>query len=535
MRTMKKRILSVVLAALMVVSCLATGLTSKTTYAWSDSAKVFDATDFATNGSGYTLDSDSKFIDAGNTTSTADSTLDLGNGFTASIKYLTSKLDGTTKNFYASNEAGEIIDANGNTFTNADGEVITIENAYATDSTSTKNENYLVDPVIEFTGSKRLSIGKTITSDGAGAFKYCVSFTTTAPATLTIYWVSAKDGRQMAVYAGSDTSKVYAQTTETGTANYCYKSVITLDAADTYYVGSVKGNASSAGGNYIFGLVLEEQLSGETEVSFKRNAEDIWELYLNDVASTDTGVYTNPANGLTFYVNNGLVDGSFTGVAADKYFKRSIFQSDFTGIAKDGDTWKYFKNGEFDATKTGFVENGDAYWYVSNGIVDLDFTAVVMDSEVGAYAMVTHGRLASNWTGLATISETWTYFNNGVADTSYTGFVDNGGKTWYVENGALDLDIDGVRTVGTDTYYIRYGKVDTNRTGLVLSNGEFLYMVSGVLKKDYTGIVSNAGNQWYIVDGKLSMVDTDYTDNGVQYTIKNGKVTSAIDIDGGEE
>lgn len=535
MRTMKKRILSVVLAALMVVSCLATGLTSKTTYAWSDSAKVFDATAFYEAGEGFTLGgSDGKtLVSSEDATSTDDAKMDLGNGFTASIKYLTTKLDTSNKNFYASNESGEIIDANGNTFTNADGEVITTVNVYDTatkDSAGNSYESYVKNAaVIELSATRRLSMGKTIISDDAGAFKYCVSFTTTAPATLTVYWVSGGAGRQMAVYAGSDTSNVYAQTTEAATKNYGYKSVITLDAADTYYIGSTGGN------NYIFGLVLEEQLSGETEVSFKRNAEDIWELYLNDVASTDTGVYTNPANGLTFYVNNGLVDGSFTGVAADKYFKRSIFQSDFTGIAKDGDTWKYFKNGEFDATKTGFVENGDAYWYVSNGIVDLDFTAVVMDSEVGAYAMVTHGRLASNWTGLATISETWTYFNNGVADTSYTGFVDNGGKTWYVENGALDLDIDGVRTVGTDTYYIRYGKVDTNRTGLVLSNGEFLYMVSGVLKKDYTGIVSNAGNQWYIVDGKLSMVDTDYTDNGVQYTIKNGKVTSAIDIDGGEE
>lgn len=93
----------------------------------------------------------------------------------------------------------------------------------------------------DYTSSYRVTTGSSAT-----AGSNCVSFTTSGPATVKIYWGAAGDGRQMMVLdsAGAEA----AVTQEAAVKNGLYTSVLKLDQAGTYHLGS-KG-----GSNYIYGF-----------------------------------------------------------------------------------------------------------------------------------------------------------------------------------------------------------------------------------------------------------------------------------------
>lgn len=93
----------------------------------------------------------------------------------------------------------------------------------------------------DYTSSYRVTTGSSAT-----AGSNCISFTTTGPATVKIYWGAAGEGRQMMILdsAGAEV----AVTQEESVKNGLYTSVLTLDKAGTYHLGS-KG-----GSNYIYGF-----------------------------------------------------------------------------------------------------------------------------------------------------------------------------------------------------------------------------------------------------------------------------------------
>ena len=106
-----------------------------------------------------------------------------------------------------------------------------------------------------YAASQRVNFGGKTNVDG---MLNTVKFTTSAAATVKIWWVSGGDGRSFAIY-GED-GQILMNTTEESVKNSLYISTLELDAAGTYYLGVPEGS------NYLFKLeVTEAGEAGGTE------------------------------------------------------------------------------------------------------------------------------------------------------------------------------------------------------------------------------------------------------------------------------
>ena len=142
-----------------------------------------------------------------------------------------------------------------------------------------------------YSATQRLNFqGKTVFGD---TVSYAVSFTTSAAATVKIWWVSGGDGRQF--YLFNENGDQLTGTTGDSVKNELYISELSVDAAGTYYLGLVEGS------NYLFKLeVAEEASSAGSDLIFPDMEEYVGtEKY----AAVEWAV----ANG---YIN-GYKDGTF--------------------------------------------------------------------------------------------------------------------------------------------------------------------------------------------------------------------------------
>ncbi len=129
------------------------------------------------------------------------------------------------------------------------------------------------------------------------------------------------------------------------------------------------------------------------------------------------GWYDGSYNGLAenengiWYVENGLINFRKTSVVNDNiglvgqnekiYIEKGKFKPN-TGLYNDETAWYYVKNGIVDTSYTGLAVNSNNKWYyVENGRIDFSFTGTV-DNENG----------------------TW-YIKNGELDTSFSGTFNN--------------------------------------------------------------------------------------------------------------
>ena len=81
-----------------------------------------------------------------------------------------------------------------------------------------------------------------------------ISFTTTAAATIKLWWVSGGDGRQFAIY--DSTGTILTKTECESVKNSLYISELTVDAAGTYFLGVPDGS------NYLFKMEVTEAAAG---------------------------------------------------------------------------------------------------------------------------------------------------------------------------------------------------------------------------------------------------------------------------------
>lgn len=169
-----------------------------------------------------------------------------------------------------------------------------------------------------------------------------------------------------------------------------------------------------------------------------------------------------------WYVNNGVVDETKTGIVTDTQRNASY----------------YAKNGMLQGDYTGIAPGDGVYWYVNKGVVDKSVTSVIYDPDLA----------------------NWYYVKNGEMQGGYTGLASNDAGYWFVRNGALDKSTDAVI-------------FDQNLNG-------FYYVKDGMLQAGYTGLAKNDAGLWYVDHGKVDFSKNgEITDNGVTYTINGGKAT----------
>lgn len=207
-----------------------------------------------------------------------------------------------------------------------------------------------------YEGTVRLNWGggSTVDTSGNNNHKGVIEFTTTAAATVKVWWVNAGDNRQVTILDSTGTP--VDTTKETLVTNDPYFSTLNVKKAGTYYLG----NSSSH--NYVFKVVVTEGASSGTETSTSKEL-DISALYGSE--SADVAI-NDPVE---------LVDGYFT-----VYGKNTTGGSKFNpGQNKDFDDDSTYKGtgrinfgGKADVDKSAikFTTSSAAtvkVWWVPNG------------------------------------------------------------------------------------------------------------------------------------------------------------------------
>ena len=167
---------------------------------------------------------------------------------------------------------------------------------------------------------------------------------------------------------------------------------------------------------------------------------------------------------------------------ANHYCKTcNVFDSTYTGMARNKTTWYYVKKGKIDTSYTGMAKNQYGWFYIKSGKLD------------------------STYTGMAKNQYGWWYMKNGKLDTSYTGMAKNQYGWWYMKNGKLDTSYTGMAKNQYGWWYMKNGKLDTTYTGIANNQYGSWYMSNGKLNSNYTGIYTDkSGNKWNVVKGKAT-------------------------------
>lgn len=162
-------------------------------------------------------------------------------------------------------------------------------------------------------------------------------------------------------------------------------------------------------------------------------------------------VLMNPNDGSWWYVRDGLVDFSYTGMGT---------RHDWTGDTSD--TW-YIRNGQVDFSYSGCVAaDGNTrylrrYYLVENGRLRKEVSGLVQATVEGVngWWKIDQGVITVQSGGSETFlvyynGDWWYVLNSGQVDFSFTGLKGYNGETWYVENGRVNFDKTGFVNLSGD-------------------------------------------------------------------------------------
>lgn len=144
-------------------------------------------------------------------------------------------------------------------------------------------------------------------------------------------------------------------------------------------------------------------------------------------------------DGNWYYVVNGEVDTSFTGVAQNE------------------NGWWYCKNGKVDFTYNGLAKNDNGWWYCEKGKVNFDYNGIVQNEN--GWWVVRNSKVDFTYNGLAQNEHGWWMCQGGKVDFDYNGLCVNGVGTWVLEKGKVNFDYNGNYEFSGKTYTIKKGKV----------------------------------------------------------------------------
>lgn len=238
------------------------------------------------------------------------------------------------------------------------------------------------------------------------------------------------------------------------------------------------------------------------KIELKR-CENGWGMYADGwLCNYYTGFVD--ANGAKWYVTNGMVDTSVTGLRTDGERWLCVRGGRFdasTGLIYSGDAFWYVEDGVLVDDYMGIVDNAGATWFVVNGKLNAEFTGVGTDGY--NFWMVRNGKVRTDYTGLYYYNDAWWYVIEGEIATGFRGIVENAGNSWYVYNGRIDVDFVGIARDSDGNFLaIRNGKFDRS-TSLIFNQGSFWYMKEGILDTDFCGDFEYNGREYKVVNGKV--------------------------------
>ena len=257
-------------------------------------------------------------------------------------------------------------------------------------------------------------------------------------------------------------------------------------------------------------------------------------LYCKDGAYIPnyTGIVFDTDTLCRYYVKNGKVDSSYSGLALAEsnswyYFENGICNSYYTGLVNHYGGWYYVQEGILNWNYSGLVNHYGGWYYVKKGVVDFSYTGLYQYNGVWYYLQ--NGKINWNYSNLVKYNGGWYYVYNGKIDWSYSTLarVNNSGSWYYVKNGKIDWSYTGLASNASGWYYVKKGVVDFSYNGLCQYNGGWYYLQNGKINWNYSNLVKYNGSWYYVRNGKI---DWSYStiarvnNSGSWYYVKNGKI-----------
>ena len=303
-----------------------------------------------------------------------------------------------------------------------------------------------------------------------------------------------------------------------------------------------------------------------------------WWYFMGGVVMDEFDIVVS-YNGADYYLSNGCIDFSYSGLAYADYYgedeeyyglfliEKGVAVMDLTGyedglVEIDGDLC-YIKDGQFCMDTTLVKHNGE-WWFVDYGKVDtwdelvveyngkqyyvkegkVDFTKtgtiVCRDPDYyyNCYEIV-NGVVTKTYEfgapGLQKINGTWVYFDHDGWVGYASGLVKYNGALWYVRNGMLDTSEAFVNYRGR-TYYVDGGKVQTGKSGIISAYNESTWayecnvVKNGIVDRSVQnyadGLVKVDGTLYYFKGGRICMDRTLVKHEGVWYYVQDGSVNN---------
>ncbi len=200
-------------------------------------------------------------------------------------------------------------------------------------------------------------------------------------------------------------------------------------------------------------------------------------------------------------------------------------------LVKENGKYYHVVNGKKVADTILFKHTDGKYYYVNKGVVDFTKTGLVKHTN-GKYYYVQEGKVNTAKTGLVKHTNgKYYYVEKGIVNTAKTGLVKHtDGNYYYVSKGIKTTSTLLVKHTNGKYYYVQNGKVNFAKTGLVKhTNGIYYYVVKGV-KSTATLLVKHSNGKWYYVEGgKVTTSKTGlvkHSDGKYYHVVKGVKTTS---------
>ena len=160
------------------------------------------------------------------------------------------------------------------------------------------------------------------------------------------------------------------------------------------------------------------------------------------------------------------------------------------------------------------MQDDTGSWYINNGKVDYSFSGMALCNKNKWWYCIKNGKLDSSVNRLEYMYGRWWYVHNGVIDFQENTLVQNNKGWWYVNNGMVDFSFNGISKTDHGEWYIKNGNVDFNYSGMALCTSDQNYNGKTYFHQGWWYCIKNGsfdaradrleylyGRWWYVHNG----------------------------------
>ena len=188
------------------------------------------------------------------------------------------------------------------------------------------------------------------------------------------------------------------------------------------------------------------------------------------------------------------------------------------------------------------MQDDTGSWYINNGKVDYSFSGMALCNKNKWWYCIKNGKLDSSVNRLEYMYGRWWYVHNGVIDFQENTLVQNNKGWWYVNNGMVDFSFNGISKTDHGEWYIKNGNVDFNYSGMALCTSDQNYNGKTYFHKDWWYCIKNGsfdaradrleylyGRWWYVHNGVIDFQENTLVQNNMGWWyVNNGMVDTKI-------